>query len=434
MTTILRGFESWRGRVQYGRTVRLVKKQPFYGWVIVFFGALIAFSSGPGQSYGFSVFIDSIIEDTALTRTRISLLYAIGTGFSAVMVAGVSRLADRYGPRYMAAAVALLMGFACFAMAGAVGSLQFFLAFAALRAFGQGSLPINATLLTATWFVARRGRAMAIMGLGFAASNAIIPPLGRLLIDSMGWRAAYVVLGVMVWILVIPGVLIFVRNAPEDVGLFPDGADEPPDDERPLPPGNRPGPDNRRVLSSSLFWLIALPLAIPSLVVTAIIFHQTSIFEERGLSADVAAFVFPIMAITSAITALIAGPLVDRIGPVKLVRFNLLVLLVALLFILIVSTPAMAAMYAVLLGISGGSWQIVNGVTWAHLYGRRGLGRIQGSAMMISISAAAIGPLPLSAMRDRTGDYTVALLVMALLVVAATIMIGFAKPERQARS
>ncbi len=411
--------------------MRRLGTRPFYGWMIVLIGGLIAFSSGPGQSYGFSVFLDSIIDDTNLTRTRVSLLYAIGTGVSAIMVVGVSRLADRFGPRTMAVIVAALMGFACFGMAVAVGGFQFFLAFAALRALGQGSLPINATLLTATWFVTRRGKAMAIMGLGFAASNAIIPPLGRLLIDSIGWREAYIVLGVMVWVLVIPGVLIFVRNAPEDMGLYPDGLDHPPEDERPTTSGDPLERDSRKVFSSPTFWLIALPLATPSLVVTAIIFHQTSIFGERGLSADVAAFVFPVMAATSAVTAMIAGPLVDRIGPVKLVRFNLLVLIVALFFIQIVSTPAMAFFYAVLLGISGGSWQIVNGVTWAHLYGRHGLGRIQGSAVMISISAAAIGPLPLSAMHDWTGSYAIPLLVMVVLVIGGAITIGFAHPERQ---
>jgi cyanate permease len=215
------------------------------------------------------------------------------------------------------------------------------------------------------------------------------------------------------------------------MSLHPDGADHPPADEVPLTPGNGPGRDERRVFSSPTFWLIALPLAVPSLAVTAIIFHQTSIFEERGLSADVAALAFPVMAVTSAVTALIAGPLVDRIGPVKLVRFNLLVLLVALFYIQFVTSPWMAVLYAMLLGISGGSWQIVNGVTWAHLYGRRRLGRIQGSAVMISITAAAVGPLPLSALRDWTGDYTVGLVVMAALVVAGAITIGFARPERQ---
>jgi MFS family permease len=408
----------------------LTSRRPFYGWLIVLVGALIAFSSGPGQSYGFSVFLDSIIEDTELTRTRISLLYAFGTGLSALMVAGVSRLADRHGPRAMAVVIASFMGLACFGMAVAVGGLQFLIAFAALRALGQGSLPINATLLTASWFVARRGRAMAVMGLGFAASSAIIPPLGRVLIDTVGWRSSYVVFGVMVWLLVIPAVLLLARDTPEEVGLYPDGADHAPLNE-PLPPArDATGRDTRRIFSSPAFWLIALPLATPSLVVTAIIFHQTSIFAEQGLGADIAAFVFPVMALTSAATALVAGPLVDRVGPVRLVRFNLVVLMIAVLYVQVMSGTPMAILYAFLLGISGGVWQIVSATTWAHLYGRHGLGRVQGSATMIGISAAAIGPLPLSALRDLSGSYDLGMFCMAGLVLASAFAIGFARPER----
>ena len=196
--------------------------------MIVAVGFLIAFSSGPGQSYVFSVFLDSIIEDTGLSRTTVSALYAVGTGVSAVMVAFVSRMADRFGPRIVVIFVAGALGAACFGMAFAQGFVAFFLAFAALRALGQGSTPINATLMTAQWFVERRGRAMAIMGLGFAASLALLPPLSRALIDAFGWREAYMVLGLLVWLLVIPATGLLARDTPEELGLHPDGADHPP--------------------------------------------------------------------------------------------------------------------------------------------------------------------------------------------------------------
>ena len=200
----------------------------FYGWTIVGVGMIVAFSSGPGQSFVFSIFIDSIIEDTDLSRTTISAIYAVGTGISAMMVAIVSRLSDRYGPRLMLILVAIAFSAACFGMALATGLVLLFVSFSALRALGQGSLTINATLLVNQWFVQRRGRAIAIMGLGFPLSNAVLPPLSRYLIDNFGWREAYVVLGVLVLVLITVPVALFARNTPEDVGLHPDGADAPP--------------------------------------------------------------------------------------------------------------------------------------------------------------------------------------------------------------
>lgn len=389
---------------------------------------LITFSSGPGQSYVFSVFLDSIIHDTGLSRTTISALYAVGTGVSAALVMLVSRMADRYGPRVTVMVVALALGSACFGMAFATGFIAFFLAFAALRALGQGSLPINATLLTAKWFVRRRGRAMAVIGLGFALSNAVLPPVARFLIEQTNWRQAYMFLGVMVWLLVIPGVLLLVRDAPEDVGLFPDGADAPPPNE-PRRASNSQHADSRRVLTSPLFWLLAIPLSTPSFVSTALIFHQVSIFSERGLDATVAAAVFVPYAVASASFSALAGFAIDRFGPKRLFSINMLFLLGAVLMVGFIASPLAAVFYAVILGSAGGIQRIISSVTWAHIYGRHGLGRVQGSAMMVSITSAAIGPLPLAYLHGVTGSYTAGLAAMAALPVLAVVMISFARPE-----
>ena len=161
------------------------------------------FSSGPGQSYVFSIFIDSIIEDTGLSRPGISVLYMASTGMSAVLVGIVSRLADRYGPRVMLVAVGLGFGAACFGMATATNIFLFYIAFAGLRALGQGSLNINSILLVNTWFVSQRGRAIAVMGLGAVLSSAIFPPFARFLIVNIGWREAYAVIGLVAIILII---------------------------------------------------------------------------------------------------------------------------------------------------------------------------------------------------------------------------------------
>ncbi len=410
------------------RTHVLGLKLPFYGWAVVAVGTLIAFSSGPGQSYVFSVFIDSLIADTGISRTNISALYAIGTGISAVMVMMVSRMADRYGPRLVVGLVAFGLGLACFGMAAASGPIAFFIAFAALRALGQGSMPVNATLLAAQWFVRYRGRAMAIVGLGFAASNALLPPLSRYLIDSIGWRGAYVVLGIIVWALIIPSAVFIVRNRPEDMGMHPDGATEPPLEEtvaRQTGVADQP----RKVFTTTMFWMLAIPLAVPSFVVTALIFHQVSIFEERGVSAAVSASVFVPYAIASAISGAMSGFIVDRIGPKRLFIINMGILLAGTLTIHIVTNPLLATLYASILGISGGIQAVLAGVIWAHYYGRHGLGKVQGSAMMVTITSAAISPLPLAALQQYAGGYTLGLTLMASLPIMAMVIMAFARPE-----
>lgn len=402
----------------------------FYGWVIVVVGGFIAFSSGPGQSFVFSVFIDSMIEDTGFSRSTISALYTVSTGVSAFMVAVVSRMADRWGARSNLILVGLAFGTACFGMAFSTSFAAFYISFAGLRALGQGSLTINSMLLVNQWFVTKRGRAIALMGLGFPLSNAVLPPLSRVLIDSIGWREAYGILGVIVVVLVVPAAIFLVRNRPEDVGLYPDGADEPPLIEQaagydPVAAANRP------VLSSLGFWMLAVPLATPGLVVTALVFHQTSIFEQSGLSATLAAGVFVVFAISSASTSLVAGFVVDRIGPAPLFTFAMLGLFGVCMLALLLNSTWMAIAYVIGMGVTGGTQRIVQGVIWAHYYGRFGLGRVQGSAMMVGITGAAIGPLPLALFRDLTDNYDLGIMVMAVLPLLSILALALGHPERR---
>ena len=101
------------------------------------------------------------------------------------------------------AAAGLGLGAVCFGMATATNILLFFIVFAGLRALGQGSLSINCILLVNQWFVSRRGRAIGLMTLGAVISTALLPPFVRILIDSIGWRGAYAVLGVAVIALIV---------------------------------------------------------------------------------------------------------------------------------------------------------------------------------------------------------------------------------------
>ena len=398
----------------------------FYGWFIVASAGVVVFCTGPGQSYVFSVFIDSIIEDTGLSRTGVSVLYLASTALSALLVTFVSRLADRYGARIMLVAAGIGLGAACFGMATATHILLFFVAFAALRALGQGSLSISCVLLVNQWFVSRRGRAVAIMTMGAVVSTALFPPFARFLIDSIDWRGAYAILGVLVIALIVPVAILVVRNRPEDMGLFPDGSDRPPVSE------TRPAASTARrranVYLSPGFWLLAISLSTPSLVSTALIFHQASIFEENGLSATVAASSFALYSAASAVCSLAAGFAVDRIGPNLLVVFSMATLLATLVLAVVSDSLIVAMIYVLMMGISAGSYIIVQSTIWAYHYGRHGLGRIQGPAMTLSVCASAVGPLPLAIFHELTGTYTLGMLLMMSLPVASVVALFLVRP------
>lgn len=405
---------------------------PFYGWAIAVTAMVAVFSSAPGQSYGFSVFIDAILADTGLSRTQLSALYALGTGVSALTTLLVGRFVDRWGTRIMLALVGLAFGAACFLMAGATGPWSVLLGFATLRALGQGSLAILATLLIAQWFVRYRGRAMALVQLGGAASNAFFPPLALSLNTAVGWRDAYRVLGVAVWLLIIPAALLVIRSRPEALGLHPDGVTPAPSPHMIAEEGNTM--DRTRVWRTRHFWYLALPLSAAPFLITALVFHQTSIFAARGLPATVAASIFVPLAVTTALMGTFTGILLDRVDP-KIILFGTLGLLfVALVALQMIRTPLGAIMYALTLGSAAGMQGVTAGVIWAHYYGRAGLGRIQGLASLITISAAALAPLPLAALQQMHNSYTWGLTLYAVLPIICALILARLGPPTQLKN
>jgi MFS family permease len=267
--------------------------------------------------------------------------------------------------------------------------------------------------------------------MGFAASLAILPPLCRLLIDGVGWREAYVILGLLVLLLVVPAAFLFARDTPEQMGLHPDGYDHPPLNEPSPGSADTNGGDRRRVLTSWTFWILALSLTTSPFVVTALVFHQTGIFEERGVGAGVAAAVFVPYAIANAVSSAVSGVVVDRTGPKPVFVGAMALLLVSLGLSRLINGEPSAVVYASMLGTAGGLQRIVSSVIWAHYYGRQGLGRIQGSATSIMITMSALGPLPLAALEGATGSYDLGILLMAAMPVLSVLGVLLARTSVQ---
>ncbi len=342
------------------------------------------------------------------------------------MVFLVGRLADKYGARMMLLFAATGLGLACFGMAFAVGPIAFFFAFAALRALGQGSMPVNGTLLVAQWFVNYRGRAMAIMGIGGALSNAAFPTISQQLINMFSWRETYMILGVFVWVLILPLAIFVVRNRPEDIGAYPDGADEIPESERRAAEAGTP-PGTANALKTLFFWVVAMSIGVPSMVGTAYVFHQISILTDFGLSASLAAGLFVPFALTATGASFLGGYLVDKFNPIRVYTANAGLFLIAAIVLVFVSNPVLGFIYAGLMGLFQGIQMIIMNTTWAYFYGRHGLGKVQGAGSMTNIAYSAIGPLPLAALHGFFGDFRPAILILASLMIVSAIAVNLVR-------
>ena len=73
----------------------------FYGWVIVGISTLAVIFSIPGQTMGFAVFTDVLIEQLGLSRVQLSSAYFVGTILSGFTLPYLGRVFDQIGARRM---------------------------------------------------------------------------------------------------------------------------------------------------------------------------------------------------------------------------------------------------------------------------------------------------------------------------------------------
>ena len=395
-----------------------LSRRAFYGWTVLTVAGLGIFASGPGQSHTFSVFVGPIGRDLGLSSAAIASAYGAATLLAAFCLPYMGKLVDRHGPRRMAIIVTVLLGLACMLFGAAAGLLTLALGFAALRFLGQGSLMMNCANLVAQWFSRKRGFAMGLMALGFAASMAVHPPLGQFLIAQFGWRWAWVILGLTTWLILLPPVLLLVVDKPEDKGLRPDG------DAAPAAGTAAPAIDGlalREALRTSTFYLLVVGWFSMSMLITTLHFYQVSILTAQGVSAEIAARVFPVSALVLAVSMPLVGRLFDRVRTRYVFAAGLTILAAALLGVTLVSDLSSAIAYAALFGLNNAFSLTMFGYLMPRYFGRKHLGSLQGTGQLVAVIGASFGPLPVGLAFDYLDSPTFMLRLLALYPLGCAV-------------
>ena len=401
-----------------------IKSRLFYGWVILGVATLTMFSSGPGQSHTFSIFVDLIAKDLGISATSIASAYAFATLLAAFGLTRMGVFVDRYGARNVLIFVSICLGFSCIAFGAAMGVITLSLAFMVLRFFGQGSMMLGATNLVAQWFSEKRGVAMSILMLGFSASMAIHPKLGLWLIEQVGWREAWMWLGFATWVMMVPLLWILVYDKPEPLGLRPDGTPISTS-ESTQASAEISGLNLLQSIRTPAFWIVGAGLFTTAMLITTLFFFQVPIFDQQGLSAEVATDMFGVSALVMALSMPLIGRTLDQTNPKYVFALTLILLAVCLAGITLVTTQMTAVIYALCFGVLTGTNMTLFGFMWAHYFGRKHLGSIQGVGQALGVIGASLGPLPLGIAFDKYGSYTEALHFLAFMPIACAILALF---------
>ncbi|MDC1375802.1 MFS transporter [bacterium] len=398
----------------------------FYGWIIVGIANIGIFSSGPGQSHTFSVFVEPISKDLQLSSASIASAYGLATLIAAFLLPYMGKLIDRYGARVTLIIISIILGISCIFFGAASNFLMLTVGFGFLRFFGQGSLMLGCANLVSQWFDSKRGFAMSLMALGFGMSMAIHPPLSQFLIYEYGWKYAWIILGLSTWIIMVPALFILAWNKPENIGLKPDGAKKSniKKDEIDVIEGL----NLKEAFKENSFYILAAMWFGMAMLVTTLHFYQVTILTNQGIKPEFAASLFTVSAIAMVVFMPLVGKFFDNYRTKYVLSTALLINSVSLLLITYSNNQVYSLFYAIAFGINNAFSMTMFGYIWPRYFGIKHLGSIQGTGQMIGVIGASLGPLPVGFAIDYFGSSLITIRYLSVYpIIMAIIIIMFLK-------
>ena len=418
----------------------------FYGWVIVFAATIGSIFSIPGQTMGFSVFTDVLINELGLSRVQLSLAYCLGTVASGLTLPWLGRVLDRWGERRMAVASVLATGGVLFYLAncgvisqalgqampaGIAAFAVIGLGFYMIRAAAQGVLSMTCRNVIGKWFDHQRGLALAISGVLVSFSYSFAPRGLDWLIDSYGYDGAWLRMGVATIVIMGPLAWLLFRDTPEDDGLEMDGGKAAPAVVNPDMHIHREFTRGEALRGYS-FWVFNLTFSFYGLYATAFTFHILSLAEEYQFGDERILSLFVPIAATSVLTNLLFGAINARLRLKWLLLVMNIGCLAATLGMLYIDQPGGVPAYVIGNGIASGGFLILTGIVFPRFYGRKHLGAISGVNMSAMVIASGLGPLAFGLCQQLSGSYR-GILIASVFVPAllAFLSLKADNPQRK---
>ena len=411
----------------------------FYGWVMVAV-AFVTMGIGVNARTAFSLLFPPIIDEFGWERGVTAGAFSFGFLVSAVLTPTLGRIMDRAGPRTVMELGVVLMGAGLLLAPLTSEPWHLYLTLGVLVGGGSVCLGYSGqSLFLPNWFVRRRGLAMGLAFAGVGVGSITLLPWMQLLIESAGWRAACLAMGLLILAVLAP-INLLLRKQPQDVGLQPDG------DAAPAQTWRRSQASNvvdtawaavdwtlGRAIRTARFWWIAFGYFCGLYAWYAVQVHQTKYLIEIGFTPIVAAWALGLVSLAGIPGQIALGHLSDRIGREWVWTASSLGFVVCYLaLILLQQSPTVPLLYVMIAaqGVLGYGLTSIFGAIVAEIFEGKHYGSIFGTLMLAAIIGGAAGPWVTGALYDVLGSYTLAFWIGAGLSGLSTLAVWRASPRK----
>ena len=396
----------------------------FYGWWIVGAGFFIAMYIGGFIHFGFTAVFEPIASDFGWSYAQVSFAASLRGLEMGLLAPIVGLLMDRWGPRRLVFAGAVIIGLGLLLLSRINSLATFYGAFILIAMGISTCIGVVPIATVGNWFQKKVTLATGILVSG-AATGGLMVPLATRIIDIFEWRTAMAILGFGAWGILLPLSLLF-RHKPEQYGYLPDGDlhRKPPASEgQSSAQGNELDIGVKQVLKSSAFWHIAMGFMCHILVMNAVITHVMPYLSSIGLTRSFSSLVASAIPATSIVGRLSFGWLGDKFDKRRVTALGFVLAGLGLLSLGYATTAGawMLVPSIVLLGLGYGGPIPMMPALLREYFGRVRLATVLGLVMGVAALGGMVGPLLAGLAFDRLGSYQVAWFGFAGLVIAGMI-------------
>ena len=268
-----------------------------YGWVmvlVVFVLSGLAF----GSMASISVFLKPVSLEFGWSRGQTSFAYTVASLSSAIFGVLWGQVADKYGTKWFGFVGAICMSLVLFALSSLDSIAQFYTFYFLFGAMGSALLfsPLYANV--GFWFKENPGLALGLAASGGAIGQAFIPHLSGILIESSGWKLAYVNLAVIYIFISFP-IAFLIKESPWRINA----RNQEEEEERSFPLSEK----------EVVAW-ISVAVIFCCICMSIPIMHLVPLLTDKGFSLEFATSVLMILMICGAFGRILGGMLGDYIG------------------------------------------------------------------------------------------------------------------------
>ena len=394
-------------------------KHLHYGWIMVIMAAFIL-ATFSIMVYTFGVFLRPLTTEFNWDRGALSAAFSLHMLVSGGLGILTGKLSDKYGPRPLVTISGLLGGLGFLLMSQITMLWQLYLIWGLFMGVSGACSVIPVMSTIPRWFAKKRGIAIGIASTGLGLGGVIFPPLAQWLISAYGWQQAFISLGLIMLIVMIP-LAQFMKHSPQRVGLSQYGEDRDTGDKQSSDLAIK-GLSLTEAVKTSPLWFFGLIQFCFIFTLMVILTHIVPHTVDIGIVSLVGATMVSTIAVASLAGRNLIGIISDKVGARTALTYCLFTITLALVWLLFAREIWMLYIFAGIFGVAFGGMAPLQTLVIAELFGIGYLGIILGNIMLLGTIGGALGAPIAGTIFDISGSYNLAFIICVVISISAIIL------------